>query len=305
MPFEGKQPEITLKKSADFTVSNPPIDNSDETQRINSKLEKGGKTRGVTEENDIKLWLEMYKQIFTDPGDLEDDATIMKKMNGGFVKLFFIILEGEEVGIRMVNMDKHNQLGNDAAYVPYGGIIEQLRGKRVYPNAMRHNEEIALKENGINAVTNDCEDPRRIDRLYESYGLEKDDQQGRDALKKQILKRLEFFIQQGYLFVDDPELPYRRPGSENTKDIQAYDLVGFKVLNKNSEWGKFINPDNNTISKEGYRKLYLALSSLDQCVGSEDELRKNFPAVNSFLNDLDASPKNEFNLYQQTPNGTN
>jgi hypothetical protein len=51
------------------------------------------------------------------------------------------------------------------------------------------------------------------------------------------------------------------------------------------------NEDRTAITKDAYRRFYLEITRLQYGGKSEEELRKEFPAVNQFLTVLDSNPK--------------
>ncbi len=266
------------------------------------------------DEEGFQRWMKKYTTIFTDPADMEDEETIRRNWEKGVGILYMV--EGEtkteegsslrqEIGIRLAAV---NPQVPDKAYVPYGGMDESFRGSLGYTRAMKHNEK-DLAARGVNVVLNDCEDETRLAAFRESYKNDDGSQKSDDEIAKICQNRLHFFIKNGYTFVDDRDdekgaaVKYRRPGSEDTKEIQAYDRLGFKFIANDAKYNQYFIKDadgNKThITKEGYKAMYLSLHTLDQYSDmSESELRAEFPAIDSFLTDLEASPKTEFALYQ-------
>jgi len=148
-----------------------------------------------------------------------------------------------------------------------------------------------MKELGVKYMMNDCEDPSRIDPAM-AYP----DENPQDVIDR-CNRRLNFFRRSmGQMFVNDPEIPYCRPSSENTKDIQAYDLLGFRPTDINDPiWKDVFNEDKTMIRKEAYGDMYLKLMQLEfgskDGVPSKEELRKEYPAIDKFFTDFDNSKK--------------
>ena len=282
----------------------------DDKEGVKTKVEMVAVKPG--DEQGFQRWMKKYTTIFTDPADMEDEETIRGNWEKGVAIPYMV--EGEtdtdngslrkEIGIRLVAI---NAKVSDKAYVPYGGMDEAFRGSLGYTRAMQHNEA-DLASRGVNVVLNDCEDETRLEKFRESYKNDDGTQKSDEEITKICQNRLHFFIKNGYTFVDDKDdaqgqaVKYRRPGSEDTTEVQAYDRLGFKFIANDAKYDKYFIKDANGkkthITKDGYKAMYLSLHTLDQYSDmNEAELRAEFPAIDSFLTDLEASPKTEFALY--------
>ncbi len=249
-------------------------------------------------------WMEKYMSIFTDPKDMEDPDTIRRYWEAGTAILYMVEAEMQADDQRIIRkkigmtLTVINENVPDAAYVPYAGIDKEFQGIGSYSRALLHNEE-ALQRRGVKVVMIDCEDGTRLDGFREAYPGKTDVQ-----IAKRCNERLHFWIKNGYVFVDnDPDVQYCRPRSDDTAQIQAYDLQGIRILGQDSEYEQYFLLDaagkKTHITKAGYRKLYLALHTIDErSDGNEADLRSRFPAIDNFLTALDASSKNEFALFK-------
>jgi hypothetical protein len=205
----------------------------------------------------------------------------------------------KQIGIRLAAV---NPRVPDGTYVPYGGVDESYRGTMVYTRAIGHNEPELVKR-GISLVFNDCEDETRLEGFRDAYEGKSDKE-----IAKICKNRLRFFTNNGYRFVDDPDVKYCRPSSEDPTQIQAYDRLGFKIIGNETAYEKYLVRDDSGkathITKEGYRKMYLSLHTLDQYTDLDEAgLRGQFPAIDKFLTELDASPKNAFPFYVERKDG--
>lgn len=254
------------------------------------------RTIDPTDEVGAQEWMQMYHTLFTDPNDMEPDDVILANFREGKADLVLIEdAESKVIGMRLV---AKSQAAPDSAYVPYGGIIPERQGGGNYTRALKASKRELFLPKGIDKVMNDCEDPNAVHKFMESY-------EGEDeATVRQIcISRLHFFCAQGYVFVDDPTIKYRRPASDDTSKIQQYDLLGFDIIDQ-PKYAKYFRTDadgrKTEISKEGFRKMYLDLHSCDQYLEGKDQsvLAAEFPAIKSFLDELDASPKEWFTLYR-------
>lgn len=262
----------------------------------------GYSTREVANEQDFKLWMMLYQSIFTDPNDMETEEVIRAKMENGTAKLY--ILNGKvdnktggmevPVGAYLLALNPKNP---GVGYIPYGGVIEPVRNVEIFSKICFGKEEAKKAEElGVEVVVVDCEDYDRAANLQGAYeGMSIDD------IKAITKRRIDYFRRNGLFFVDDPDVQYVRFSSENPQEIQAYDKLGFKIMNNADKWFGYMNPEKTHISKQGYRELYLALMGIDS--GSDKNeagLRAEFPAVNKFLTDLDSSPKEWFKMLLPT-----
>ena len=248
-------------------------------------------------------WMEKYTTIFTDPGDMEDEETIRAHWEQGLAILYMV--EGaaesttQKIGIRLAAV---NSKVPHATYVPYGGMDEKFRGSLGYTRAMQHNEK-DLAARGVDVVLNDCEDETRLAAFRESYKDDDGSQKSDAEIAKICQNRLHFFMKNGYVFVDDADVKYQRPGSDDPLETQAYDRLGFKIIGNDAKYAQYfeLDADGNKafISKEGYKAMYLALHTLDQYSDLDEAgLRAAFPAIDGFLTKLEESPKEKFPIYK-------
>jgi GNAT superfamily N-acetyltransferase len=175
--------------------------------------------------------------------------------------------EGKAIGVRWVYFNPKEK----CAYVPYGGVIPEYQHKGIYPKIVQTTESF-LKENGVEVIFNECENPELITDL--------------DA-RKTAQDRLNFFQKLGYVFVDPHVLPYMRPGWDYSSDKYKKEidtnhyLFGFKPL-ANRE--KYITneKDHPGISKDFLGKLHTDMIQLDNGVRDREALVKEFSAVNAY-----------------------
>ncbi len=256
------------------------------------------------DEKSFSTWMQKYTTIFTDPWDMEDEETMKARWKGGTALLYMIegSMETEnreikrQIGIRLVYVNKSVP---DAIYVPYEGIEKNFRGLQCHTRATQHSAK-ELTAKGYSIILNDCEDEERLEQFRDSYEGLSDNE-----IRQLCKRRLKIHMRNGYEFIDDPNMKYLRPASDDTQKVQAYDLLGFNIIAHPERYARYFLTDDDGrrtyITKAGFKALYIALQALDQCSEPEERsLREKFPAIDKFLTDLENSPKNEFPLYKDT-----
>jgi hypothetical protein len=238
---------------------------------------------------DFRKWVETYDQIFTDPTDKESNMTLARFFYSPQLARYYLLQDDNKKDIG-VQLHRINPNIPEAGYTPYGGLVEGSKSLNLYPKMAKMADQ-QMKEFGVKYMMNDCEDPSRINPK-EAYP----DENPQDVIDR-CNRRLNFFRRSmGQMFVNDPEIPYCRPSSENTKDIQAYDLLGFRPTDINDPmWKNVFNEDKTMIRKEAYGDMYLKLMQLEfgskDSVPTKEELRKEYPAIDKFFTDFDNSKK--------------
>jgi hypothetical protein len=152
-----------------------------------------------------------------------------------------------------------------------------------------------MKANGVDHALYDLEDPWRLENLSKAYPEEDP-----KNVQKRAAGRINFWRRAGLdcFIVNDPDIPYVRPASEDTAKIQAYDVLSFSLLDKSDpKWKKMFNAEGTAITKQAYRNFYLEITRLQYGNLEEDKLRAQFPAVKQFLETLDGNPKQWVNLH--------
>ncbi len=258
-----------------------------------SKEPKDLRTIEVKTREQYREVIAALKEIFTDPSDLESER--------GFAELYFtpelaryfqIVgeVDGKQqtIGVQMIRI---NPKVPDAMYTPYGGLKSDYRGLNAYPQAAILNAEL-MRQNGVKVGFNDVEDPGRI-VAANAYPDETPEE-----ITSRCERRINFFRRSmGMYFVNDPDIPYCRPASDDPEKIQAYDLLGFRPLDAEDDmWKNTFNEDKTSISLDAYEKFYLDMMQLEygdkKGVPSKEELRSTYPAINEFFGYVDRARAN-------------
>jgi hypothetical protein len=223
------------------------------------------------------------KEVFTDPTDLESDETFRKLFHNPALARFYGLIDsdGNTIGVQLIRISPHVP---DAMYIPYGGLVAEHRGTSLYPRMARYTADRML-EHGIRYSLNDVEDPSRIGGVYPD--------ETQSEVVRRCQRRIDFFKRSlGMHFVNDESVPYCRPASNDPQQIQAYDLLGIRPLNKNDLFWRTIFDDKKAaIRKEAYGQMYLNLMQIEY--GNESsaptaaDLRKQYPATASFFETLE------------------
>lgn len=260
---------------------------------------KGLLTVEVKTRDGYRETITALKEIFNDPTDLETDRRFAELFFQPKLARYFKIEDGEHnaIGVQLVRINQDHV--PDAMYTPYGGVKSDYQGLNIYPQAARLNGE-QMRQFGVKFGMNDCEDPKRMEGVYKDEPLEQ--------VIDRCNRRLNFFKRSlGMYFVDDDAVPYCRPASDNPKNIQAYDLLGFRALDLNDPmWKNVFNEDKTAITKEAYGNFYLKLMQLEygdaKGVPSKEELRAEYPAVDQFFTQMDAlAPEKEWIKLHEGP----
>lgn len=243
----------------------------------------------VTDETSLKEeWDPLLREIFTDPSDLEDIDLLLERFAEPEKNTFSLLRnhEGKPVGIRL--MQTHPDVPK-GMYIPWGGVTAEYRNHGIYPK-MVDETIVQMKQMGVSYTLHDFEDPARIAKAYP------DDPEG---AVKIATKRLNFFRRTlDCLVVDDKDIPYVRPASDDESQVQAYDLLAVSFADKNDpEIKQALGPDGRSIKKSFYREKYIEMAVLQYGNLGENGLKQQFPAIKQFLDVLDKSPKQYVNLY--------
>jgi len=144
-----------------------------------------------------------------------------------------------------------------------------------------------MRECGVQRILVDVEDPGRIRGVYP-------DEAPREV-EERCRKRLRWFQRaMGAIFFDDPSVPYRRPASDDPRDVQAYDLLGIVPIEADDpDITKFYNSDRTAARIELYERLYLELMQLEYGdatgVPTLQDLAGNYRAIDEFMRALNAA----------------
>ena len=223
----------------------------------------------VTTRDELDAWIGLYQKIFYDPYDIMTPDEICEEfsLEDSNMKFFLITENNKNIGIRCL------VIGKSFAYAPYGGLIASRQGNGIFAHVIKEGDKY-LKSLGIHILFADAENPNKS-----------------GDLKKICKRRINFLKKVGYIFVDD-SITYLRPATSDPMKIQDYLLFGFKFITKQNKFSHLLQ--NNTITKEDYRRLYLLLMNLEYDM-AEEELKK-YPAINEFLRKLQEFPKEKIQL---------
>ncbi len=239
----------------------------------------------VKTKEDFRVAMDVMKTVFTDPTDLETNRTFCKFFFQPELARYYLMKDEEKpIGVQLLRVNPNVP---DAMYTPYGGLTGDYRNLNLYPKMATATGE-QMRERGVKYGLNDVEDPTRIRGVYP--------EENQEEVIERCKGRINFFKRSlGMHFVNDPDVPYCRPASDDTDKIQAYDLLGFRPLDTQDPlWKGVFNEDKTAITRESYEKLYLDLMQLEygtkDGAPSKDELRKNYPAIDKFFSQMDAHP---------------
>lgn len=250
------------------------------------------KTREVRNIADFKEAVKLLKMIFTDARDLVSDqelAAIFQDPGRG--RYYLICDEDRPVGVELIQSNPKS----NAMYVPYAGLLPEYRNKSIYPQAAEiHYEQ--MRATGKDHVLYEFEDPGRIVQQGVYPGENPAD------VVKRCEGRINFWRRAvGCVAIDDSDVPYCRPASDNPGEIQDYDVLAFRLLNAyDVKWVHAFNSDRTAISREMYEKLYLETMQLEYGMLSKAELRSKYPAIEKFFSRLESHPEKKWiTLYKQ------
>lgn len=260
-----------------------------------SKIEKreGLATSEVTSKEDFRDVMETIPEIFVDETDRESDMTFARFFYTPEIARYFKLSDGDKtIGFQLIriNQNKSKDTNVDTAmYVPYGGLMDDYRNLGIYEKAVRLNDKKMMEDLGKDHALGDYEDERVIDNnVYEGEDPEE--------VIKRVKGRQNFFKRTlNTYIINDPDVRYCRPASDDTSNIQAYDSLGFRFLNNDDpKWNNIFNKDKSAISRDAYEKFYLEIMQLDfgsvDKVPTKEELRGKYPAVDKFFKDMESHP---------------
>lgn len=233
-------------------------------------------------------WRPLFVTSFPDEDDREPDEQLLDRLKDPVRNKFHLLRdkEGNSVGMEMLNRDPDIP---GPIYVPYAAVAPETRGMGIYPKMAALSDKL-MKQEGAEYMLYDLEDPKSIHEVF--------DEEPGGPSSVLAARRLHFWRRMGTVIVDDPDLPYFRPASSDDQKTQSYDLLSFRALGDNYDkmQGVF-NEDGTQISKTAYRKFYLEMMRLQYGNKPEDELRREYPAVEKFLSNVDQSPKQWVQLH--------
>lgn len=239
-----------------------------------------------SEEQLREVWYPLLTEIFTDPTDLEPLEMLIDRYRDSARNRFTLLRDketGEWAGLRLLQTESESP---GYMYCPWGGVRESYRSRNIYP-LMAKLTLAEMRANGVFCALADIEDPARVAVAYP------EDPEGAVRI---AAGRVNFFRREmKYYVVDDPEVPYIRVPSEEgkEKEIQAYDLLAFGLLDPKAEKASEIfNADRTAITKSAYRDFFIKLAQIQYAGLSDTQLREEYPAIDQFLEKLDAYPHN-------------
>ena len=250
--------------------------------------------------NDIETlrneWAPVFTQIFTDEDDREPLGVLEDRFLAG--ENFFLLRDagGKPVGIELSQVLLEDETASPglyrygrAMYVPWTGVLDECRNTCVGAKMSRTVCEFMRVKYGVTHTLLDIEDP---DRLHKAHYSAKDLPQAVDFARR----RINFWQREGYVVVDDEsrgpgeKLEYCRPASDNVRAVQSYDhmAIGFTGLVLKST---VMNAGRSLIRKNFVRECYLSMNRIQYGNLPEEMLRSKYPAIDQYLRDLDAVPR--------------
>lgn|GEM_PF-1617541 len=248
----------------------------------------------VRTKEDFRQAMDVMKNCFTDPTDLETNRTFCRFFFSPELASYTLIKDGDKpIGVELIRINP-NVPG--AMYVPYAGMYKgpdtNYRSKGIYPKAMALSDQ-QMRERGNDHVVYEFEDKRVLEAGV--YADEKPE----DVLRR-VEGRQNFWKRSaGCIIINDEQVPYCRPASDDTNKTQAYDSLAFRVLDESDpKWQGLYNGDKTAISREHYEKFYLEIMQLEygskDSVPSKEELRRDYPAIEQFFKQLEANPEKKW-----------
>jgi hypothetical protein len=243
-------------------------------------------TTEVATKDDFRRAMDVMKACFTDPTDLESNQTFSRFFFSPELARYYMMENGKEaIGVELIRINPNVK---DAMYCPYAGIRSDYRNMGIYPKAAQISDE-QMRALGKDHVLYEFEDKRAIE------GNVYPDENPEDVLRR-IEGRQNFWKRSvDCHIVNDTDVPYCRPASDDPQKVQAYDSLAFRALDKNdSKWNGVFNEDKTAISRDAYERFYLEIMQLEygnkESVPSKDELRAEYPAIDQFFKQLEAHP---------------
>lgn len=234
--------------------------------------------------------MDVMKACFTDPTDLETNQTFSRFFFSPELARYYMINDGDKaIGVELIRINPNVPT---AMYVPYAGIRSDYRNLGIYPKAAQISDE-QMRAHGKDHVLYEFEDSRVIS------GNVYPDEKPEDVLRR-VEGRQNFWKRSvDCHIVNDPEIPYCRPASDDPQKVQAYDSLAFRTLDKEDpKWANVFNEDKTAISREAYENFYLEIMQLEygnkDRAPSKDELRKEYPAIDTFFTQLEAHPDKQW-----------
>lgn len=243
----------------------------------------------VTDENIfLSTWHPLLTSIFTDPADLEPCDLLRHRLRDTQRNTFSLLRDsaGQAVGLQLTQRAPSLP---GAAYIPWCGLAESVRNNGLYPKmAERAMQE--MRRSGTCYMFDDFENPARI---HIPYG-----EQPGGAVSCKAAGRLNFFRRtQKARIIDDADIPYLRPASNDPQKIMDYSLLSISFLDENNPvLASFYSADGTRLRTSAYRRFYLEVTRLQYGDRPESALRDEFPAVDKFLSILDHSTKKWVNV---------
>ncbi len=247
--------------------------------------------RRVINGADLQLVInELLPQSFDDPTDIDPPEVLERYHEEGLGVYHMVLVDDLPIGFTLTRVNPLTSAG----YCPYMGINPEWRNRGVGTAAFA----LIAQDLPVTHILFDFEDPDRMENVYPEKPLE--------DVVSMCLRRIGFWRRNGCFVVNDREVPYCRPASDDTSEVQAYDCLAVRPVDlSDSRWGGVFNADHSAMSAEAYRRFYLEIFQLEfgsrEQLPSEEELRAEYPAIELFLARLDASGREWVSLYSDRP----
>lgn len=250
--------------------------------------------RVMTKESLLQEWEPLLVEIFPDENDRESPEDLLARFEDG--ENFFLMrnAEGQAIGMELSQVLLGAEAESSAMYVPWTGVTEQYRNNGIGSQMNRTIADHMSDKYGVTHTIIDIEDPAR---LHNSAYAE--DEIGEAIHNAE--RRINFWRREGFMVVDDETLPagekfeYCRPASIDESEIQAYDHMCLR-FNDDELMAQVMSEDGTMISKDFVRQSYIDITKIQYGDLSEEELRAEYPAVDKYLNDIDALPADHIPL---------
>lgn len=249
-----------------------------------SKLRDFTLERVTSAEILAREWEPVLAKIFTDENDREPIELLTERMENG--DSFFLMRDekGTPVGIELAQVLPNTGM----MYIPWTGVLEEHRNLGIGAHMNRMISEYMRDVHAVTHTLIDIEDPTRLhnsgyapDEVDEAIGFAQ--------------RRITFWRRQDFVVVDDASKPsgqkleYCRPASDDEQNIQAYDHMCIRFDSEELK-KQVMSPDGKSVDKDFVRQCYLEMTWVQYGNHHESRLRKEYPAVDKYLRDIDSDP---------------
>lgn len=276
------------KLNDDGSASFPEI-SSFSGKAQNARVQSFQIERVMTKESLLEEWEPLLVEIFPDENDRESPEDLLERFEDG--ENFFLMrnAEGQAIGMELSQVLLEQGAESSAMYVPWTGVTEPYRNNGIGSQMNRTIADHMREKYGVTYTIIDIEDPARLqDAAYSDEELP-------EAIHN-AERRINFWRREGFLVIDDEtketgdKFEYCRPASIDESEIQAYDHMCVRLDDEDLR-AEVLSADGTMIDKAFIRQSYLDITQMQYGALSEEELRAEYPAVDQYLEDIDAHPE--------------